>query len=159
VVGQRRRECATVPLGRQRGVLARVLIDEAVEVLCEFTPHFVRSPGTWAVQQALRSLLGKTLPPWAPSSMRQGAERGDGGDVLTHDHCTDGLRPAQDPHLRGLLEHGGSGRQCMSGTVAFEGAHRLAPWRLRTFISHMLCGDALLSGTKWLRLQFSRFCS
>jgi hypothetical protein len=43
--------------------------------------------------------------------------------------------------------------------VAFEGAHRVAPWRRMTFMLHVTYSDALLIGAKWLRLKFSRFCS
>jgi hypothetical protein len=46
-------------------MLERVLIAKATEVLVEGTRHFARSTGPWAVEQALGSLLGKALYPFA----------------------------------------------------------------------------------------------
>ena len=105
-MGQRGRECAAAPWGIQRAMLEGVLSDEAVEVCCELTRHLARSTGPWAVQQALGPLLGQALHPCAHSSMGQVEGQGDGGDVWTRDHRTDGLGTAKDPRCLGLLEHG-----------------------------------------------------
>jgi len=56
--------------------------------------------------------------------------------VACHD-LTDGLRPAKDPSLLGLLQDGLSGRQRMFGKVAFEGAHGCALGERRIVISHI----------------------
>ena len=87
-------------------MLQRVLIDEAIEVLCQLARDFRRSPGARAVQQALGPLLGKALHPFAHSRIGQVEGHGDGGDMLTRDHRPDGLRTAKDPRFLGLFEHG-----------------------------------------------------
>jgi hypothetical protein len=82
------------------------LIDEVVEVLCKFAGDFARATGARAIAQALGSLMGEALHPCAQSRIRQVEGHGDGGDVLTRDHRTDGLRTAKDSRFLGLLEHG-----------------------------------------------------
>jgi hypothetical protein len=83
-----------------------VLIDEAVEVLFEGTRQFARASGTGAVQQALRSVLGKALHPFAEGGIGKVKGRGDGIDVVASDNLTDDLCAAKDAGLLGLLEHG-----------------------------------------------------
>jgi len=83
-----------------------VLINEAIEVLCQRAGDFGRSTRTWAIQQPLGPLIGKALHPFAQGRIRQMEGGGDGGDVLTRDHRMDGLCPAKDTRLLGLLEHG-----------------------------------------------------
>jgi hypothetical protein len=122
------------------------LIDEVVEVLCEFAGDLARATGARAIQQTLGPLIGKALHPFAPGRIRQVEGGGDGGDVLTRDHRMDGLCTAKDTRLLGLLEHGVSGRERRIGKVAFEGAHRLAPWGRMTFVSYVTHGDPRLIG-------------
>jgi hypothetical protein len=105
----------------------RVVIDEAVEMLFERTGHCARTTRAWAIEQSLRSLLGTALDPLSQGRIGKVEGLRDGRDVLARDHLTDGLRPAKDPGLLGLFEYGLSGRQGMSGKVAVEGAHRVAP--------------------------------
>jgi hypothetical protein len=59
-----------------------------------------------AVQQALGPLLGKALPPCAESRIGNVEGRGDGGDAVACDDCTDGLGPAKSPGLLRLREPG-----------------------------------------------------
>ena len=81
------------------------MVNEPIEVLFEFARHFGRATRTWAIHQALRSLLGKALHPFAQSRIRKVKGRGDGIDVVASDDLTDGLRAAKDPGFLRLLEH------------------------------------------------------
>jgi hypothetical protein len=83
-----------------------VLIDETVEVLFEGAGHFWRAPGARAIPQALSSLIGKALHPFAQGGIGQMEGLGDALDVLARDHLTDGLGTAKDAGCLGLLEHG-----------------------------------------------------
>jgi hypothetical protein len=87
-------------------MLERVLIDEAVEVLFEGAGDFARPTGTGAIQQALGTLLGKALHPFAEGRIGKVEQHGDSIDVVARDDLTDGLRAAKDPGRLGLLEHG-----------------------------------------------------
>ena len=87
-------------------MLKRVLIDEAVEGLCEGACDFARPPGSGAIQQALGPLLGKALHPLTEGRMGKVEQCGDRMDVVARDDLTDGLCTAKDPGLLGLLEHG-----------------------------------------------------
>jgi hypothetical protein len=106
LVGQHGGQFATTPLGMERAVLQGVLIDEAIEVLFQRARDFGRSPGAWAIQQALGPLLRKALHPFTQGRIRQVEGGGDGGDVLPRDHRMDGLCTAKDTCLLGLLEYG-----------------------------------------------------
>jgi hypothetical protein len=101
----------------------RVLINEAVEMLFECAGHFARTTGARAIPQALGSLSGKALDPLSQGRIGKVEGLGSGFNVMALDHGTDGLRPAKDPGLLGLFEHGLEGRQGMSGKLAFEGAY------------------------------------
>jgi hypothetical protein len=87
-------------------MLEGVLIDEAVQVLFEFTRHVGRATRTRTIHQTLRSLLGKALHPFAEGRIRKVKGRGDGVDVAASDDFPDGLCTAKDAGLLGLLEHG-----------------------------------------------------
>ena len=139
-------------------MLEGVLIDQAIEVLFEFTSHCGWAARARAIHQALRPLLGKALHPFAEGRMRQVKGRGDGPDVVASDDLPDGLRTAKEAGLLGLREHGISGRQCISAKMAFEWAHCFAPGGWPRGISYVRDRDALLIGAKWLRLKFPRFC-
>ena len=52
-------------------MMQRVLIDEAVEGLFEGTRPLAWAPGTGAVPQALRSVLGKALHPLTEGGIGQ----------------------------------------------------------------------------------------
>jgi hypothetical protein len=121
-------------------MLEGVLIDQAIEVLFQLARDFGRSTGARSIQQALGPLLRKALHPFSECGIGQVEGRGDGVDMVACHDLTDGLRPAKDASLLGLLQDGLSGRQRMLGKVAFEGAHGFAPWERRTFVSHMPFG-------------------
>ena len=87
-------------------MLEGILIDQAIEVLCQLARDFGWSTGARAVQQSPGPLPGKTLHPFAQGRIRQLEGSGDGGDVLTGDHRVDSLGTAKDTRLLGLLEHG-----------------------------------------------------
>jgi hypothetical protein len=104
-----------------------VVIDETIEGLFQCARDFGGATGARSVPQALRALMREALHPFPEGSMGQVEGLGDGVDVMAHDHLTDGLGTAKDAGLLGLLAHGFSGRQRLSGQVALQGAHRLAP--------------------------------
>jgi hypothetical protein len=104
------------------------LVNEVIEVLFQRARDCGWATGACAIPQALGPLLRKALHPFPQGSIRQVEGRGDGRDMVTRDHRTDSLGTAKDTRLLGLLEQRVSGRERMNGKVAFEGAHRLAPW-------------------------------
>jgi hypothetical protein len=63
-------------------MLEGVLIDEAVEGLCEFTRHFGWATRAWAIPQALGPLLGKALHPCAEGGIGQMESRGDSVNMV-----------------------------------------------------------------------------
>jgi hypothetical protein len=105
-LGEHGSEFATTPLGREGAVLEGVLIDQAIEVLFQLARDFGRSTGARAIQQSLRSVMGKALYPFAQGGIRQMEGSGDGGDVLPRDHRMDSLGTAKDTRLLGLLKQG-----------------------------------------------------
>jgi hypothetical protein len=121
-------------------VLKRVVIAEAVEVLCECARDVARPARTRTIHETGRALVGTALHPCAEGRVGTVEGRRDGVDMVASNDLPYGLRPAKAPSLRGLLQDGLSGRQRMLGKVAFEGAHGFAPWKRRTVVSHMTCG-------------------
>jgi hypothetical protein len=121
-------------------VLQRVLIDQAMEVLCQLARDCGRSTGARAIQQALGPRLRTALHPFSECGIGHVEGRGDEVDMVACHDLTDGLRPAKDARLLRLLQDGLSGLQRMLGKVAFERAHGCAPWERRTFVSHMTFG-------------------
>ena len=85
-------------------MLQRVLVDEAIEVLCELARDFGGAPRARAIPQALGPLLRKALHPFPQGRIGHLEGRGDGGDMVTRDHRTDSLGTVKDPCLLGLLE-------------------------------------------------------
>jgi hypothetical protein len=77
-------------------VLQGVLINETLEVLCEFTGDFGWSTGARAIQQALRPPRGKALDPFSAGGIGQVEGCGDSVDVLARNHLTDRLSAAKD---------------------------------------------------------------
>jgi hypothetical protein len=133
-------------------MLEWVLIDEALEMPCKCTRHWGGATSTGALQQALGTVLGKALDPWAEGRIRHVEQRGTGLEVVARDDLADGLRAAKDPRVLRRFAHGVSRRQRLSAQVACEGTHGLAPWR------RMTDRETLLIGAKRLRLKFPRFC-
>jgi hypothetical protein len=87
-------------------MLKRILIDEALEMPFKFAGHFGWATGTRAIQQALGTLLGKALYPFAEGRIRKVKQRGNGINVVARDDLADGLCAAKDPSFLRLLEHG-----------------------------------------------------
>jgi hypothetical protein len=87
-------------------VLQGVLLNAALEVLCQFTGEFGRSPRARAIPQALRPLLRKALHPLAEGGIGQVERLGDSVDLVPCHHLTDGLRPAKAPCFLSLLAQG-----------------------------------------------------
>ena len=87
-------------------MLQRVLIDEAVEVLCEFARDFARSSRTRTIHETGHALVGKALHPFAEGRVGKVEGRRDGVDMVASNDLPDGLRPAKDPSLVGLLQDG-----------------------------------------------------
>ena len=87
-------------------MLQGVLINEAIEMVFQRAGDFGRSTRARAIHQTLGALVGKALHPFPRrrKKIRQVEGGGDGGDVLTRDHRLDGLCPAKDTRLLGLLE-------------------------------------------------------
>ena len=75
-------------------MLQGILIDEAIEVLCQLARDFGRSTGARAIPQALGSLLRKALHPFTQGRIRQVEGGGDSGDMVPRDHRMDGLGTA-----------------------------------------------------------------
>jgi hypothetical protein len=84
-------------------VLQRVLIDEAIEMLFQFTSHFGRSTGTGTIEQASRALIGKAMDPLAEGGISKGERVGDGLQALSFDDMAHGLGTAEDAGFFGLL--------------------------------------------------------
>jgi hypothetical protein len=87
-------------------VLQGVLINQAIEVLFQLARDLGRSPGARSIQQALGPLLRKALHPFSEGGIGQVEGRGDGVDRVACHDLTDGLRPAKDASLLGLLQDG-----------------------------------------------------
>ena len=85
-------------------MLQGVLINEAIEMVFQLAGDFGRSTRARAIHQTLGALVGKALHPFPQGRIRHVEGGGDGGDVLTRDHRMDGLCPAKDTRLLGLLE-------------------------------------------------------
>jgi hypothetical protein len=58
-------EFLTTPLGMAGAVLERVLVDEPIEVVRQGAGHFGRATGAGAIHQALDSLAGEAMDPFA----------------------------------------------------------------------------------------------
>lgn len=87
-------------------MLKRVLIDEAVAGLCEFARDFARPSRTRTIHETGHALVGKALHPFAEGRVGKVEGRRDGGDTVANNDLPDGLRPAKDPSLLGLLQDG-----------------------------------------------------
>jgi len=104
-------------------MLPRVLIDEPIEVLGEFTGHFRWSTRPGAVDQAGRALGGKAIDPLAQRGIGKLQRVGNGLEALPLDNGAHGLSTAEDTCFFGLFHEGVEGGQSIRGKVQFEGAH------------------------------------
>ena len=87
-------------------VLQGVLIDEAIEVLFELACHFRRSSRAWAIDQALDSLVGKTMDPLAQGGIGKVQRVGHRLETLAFNNLAHGLGTTEDPGFLRLLEIG-----------------------------------------------------
>ena len=104
-------------------MLEGVLIDQAIEVLFQFTRDFGRSTGARAVHQPLGALVGKAMDPLAQSGIGQGQGVGDGLEALAFDDVAHRLGTAEDASLCGLFQEGVSSGESVIGKVQFKGPH------------------------------------
>ena len=81
-----------------------VLIDEAIEVLCQCTGDFGRATGARAIHQALGPLVGKAMDPFAQGRIGKVQRVRDRLEALPFDDVAHGLGTTEDAGLLGLLE-------------------------------------------------------
>jgi len=90
----------------KRAVFQRVLIDEAIEVLFQLARDLGRSPRAWAVNEALRPLVGKAMDPLAQRGIGKVQGVRDRLEALAFDDFTHGLGTAEDASLFSLFQEG-----------------------------------------------------
>jgi hypothetical protein len=90
----------------ERTVLQGVLIDEALEVLFQLAGDFGWSTRAGVIDEALGTLVGKTVYPLSQSGIGKRERVGDGLQAVPFDHFTNGLGPAKDPRLFRLFQEG-----------------------------------------------------
>jgi len=105
-------------------VLERVLVDEPIEVVRQRTGHFGRATGAGAIHQALDSLVGEAMDPFAQRGIGKVERVGHGLEAVPFDDCAHRLGTAEDTGLLSLLEEGLQGGERLIGKVEFEGPHR-----------------------------------
>jgi len=87
-------------------VLQGVLIDEAIEVLFQLARDFGRSTGAWAINEALRALVGKAMDPLAQGGIGKVQRVGHRLEALAFDDVAHRLGTAEDASLFGLFQEG-----------------------------------------------------
>ena len=86
-------------------MLQRVLIDEAIEVLCQCAGHFGRATGAGTIAQPLGALVGKAIDPLAEGRVGKRERIGDGLQAGPLDDFTDRLSATEDPGLFRLFQY------------------------------------------------------
>jgi len=104
LAGEHRREFLTTPLGMAGAVLARVLVDEPIEVGRQGTRHFGRSTGARALHQPLGALVGKAIHPFPQGGVGKLERVGDRLEAVPFDDFAYGLGTPEHPGLLGLLQ-------------------------------------------------------
>jgi len=104
-------------------VRQRVLIDEAIEMLCQCTRHCGRSTGTGTIEQASGALIGKAMDPLAEGGIGQRERIGDGLQAGALNDCTDRLSATEAPGLFRLLQHRIQRGEGVLGKVELKGPH------------------------------------
>ena len=104
-------------------MLEGVLIDQAIEVLFQFTRDFGRSTGARAVHQPLGALVGKAMDPLAQRGIGKGQCIRDRLEALAFDDVAHRLGTAEDASFFRLFHEGISSGEGVIGKVQFEGAH------------------------------------
>jgi hypothetical protein len=87
-------------------MLQGVLINEAIEVLCQLACDFRRSTGAGVVHEAWRALVGKAMDPLAQRGIGKGQRVRDGLEALAFDDVAYGLGTAADADLFRLFHEG-----------------------------------------------------
>jgi hypothetical protein len=75
-------------------------------VFFQCTGHFGRSTGAGAIDEALGTLVGKTVHPLSESGIGERERVGDGLQAVPFDHFTDGLGTAEDTGFFRLFQEG-----------------------------------------------------
>jgi len=105
-------------------VLERVVVDEAIEVMCQRVGDFGWATRAGAIPQALDALVGETMDPLAQRSIGKVQRVGDGLEAVAFDDVAYGLGTPEHAGLLGLFQKRISSGQGMIGKVEFEGLHR-----------------------------------
>ena len=80
-------------------MLQGVLLDEALEVLFQCACDFGGSTRAGAIDEALGTLVGKTVHPLSQSGIGERERVGDRLQAVPFDHFPDGLGTAEDPRF------------------------------------------------------------
>ena len=120
LLGSHRGECTATPVEREGAVLQGVVIDEAVERLCECARDLRGSTGARAIPQALDTLIGTAMHPCAQGSLGKLERVRDVWQARSFDDVTAGLGATEDAPLFGLLEHRLSRGQSRRGKVELK---------------------------------------
>ena len=104
-------------------MLQGVLIDEAIEMLFQFTRHFGRSTGTGTIEQASGALIGKAIDPLAEGGIGELKRVRDGLQALAFDDFPDCLGTPEDPGLFRLFQHRIQRWEGVLGKVELKGPH------------------------------------
>ena len=104
-------------------MVQRVLIDEAIEVLCQCAGHCGRATGAGTIAQPLGALVGKAIDPLAEGGRGQRERIGDGVQAGPFDDFTDGLSTTEDPSFFRLFQHRIQRGEGVIGKVELEGPH------------------------------------
>jgi hypothetical protein len=99
------------------------LIDQTMEVLFQLACHVGRAPRARAIHQAVHSLVGKAVDPFAEGGIGKVQRVGDRLETLSFDDVAYGLGTAEDPGFFCLFYEGIEGGQGIIGKVQFEGPH------------------------------------
>ena len=104
-------------------ILQGVLIDEAIEMLFQFTSHFRWSTGAGTIEQALGALVGKAMHPFTQGRIRKLERVRDMLEAVPFDDCAYGLGTPEHPGLLGLFQERVSSGKSIIGKVESEGPH------------------------------------
>ena len=119
-------------------MVQRVLIDEAIEVLCQCAGHFGRATGAGTTEPPLGALVGKAIDPLAEGGIGQRERIGDGVQAGPFDDFTDRLSATEDPRLFRLFQHRISCWEGVLGKVELKGPHeRALSYKVLQKYSHM----------------------
>jgi len=107
-------------------ILQGVLIDEAIEMLFQFTSHFRWSTGAGTIEQALGALVGKAMHPFTQGRIRKLERVRDVLEAPSFDDVAHSLGTAEDTCLFRLFQHRIQRWEGVIGKVELEGPHGMA---------------------------------